>query len=191
MNEITQKVRKLLRKCIKFCVVFWKHYADRNKFLRLRQISTLRHRPHLCHHCINGSFCPTGIRVCVICQLFPWRFWITEQINERFFEDCPNAARLLILSKQKRPQANLFGVKLVSIIFLGFTQSNSSRLFPKKNVLFKNSSACSGGGAAKSRSSQITSKRNWPAPHRPRLTANATAWLPPQTLKKQNPLFED
>ena len=103
VNEITQKVRKLLRKCIKFCVVFWKHYAARNKFLRSRQISTLRHKPHLCHHCINGSFCPTGIRVCVICQLFPWRFWITEQINERFFEDCPNAARLLILSKQKRP----------------------------------------------------------------------------------------
>ena len=32
MNEITQKVPKLLRKYIKFCVVFWKHCTARKNF---------------------------------------------------------------------------------------------------------------------------------------------------------------
>ena len=31
VNEIPQKVRKVLRKWIKFCIVFWNHYAARKK----------------------------------------------------------------------------------------------------------------------------------------------------------------
>ena len=64
VNKNALKLRKLLKKNIKFCNVLWKHYTSRKKFCdcwswRLWQISTLsiihqsKGRAASCYHCLQ------------------------------------------------------------------------------------------------------------------------------------------